>query len=100
MTIDNGTVARKVVVNLNVDAYTSLKSTIAVGWKVDDGPVQRVGARALVSNSPFFYARHVMVVLDVPAGKHRIQPFWKISGRPGTFGILSSRCLTAEAYTS
>ena len=100
VTIDNGKVARKVVVDLNVDAYASDRATILVGWKVDNGPIQLKGARAIASKSPVIHARHIMVVLDVPAGKHRIQPFWRISGRPGHFGILASRCLTAEAYTS
>jgi hypothetical protein len=41
-----------------------------------------------------------MVVLNVPTGAHTIQPYWRISGGAGTSGVIYSRCLTAEAYTS
>ncbi len=99
VTIDNGKVARKVVVNLNVDAYASSRATILVGWKVDNGPIQLTGARVIATKSPIYEARHIMVVLDVPAGKHRIQPFWRVTGRPDNYGLLGAHCLTAEAYT-
>ena len=100
VTIDNGKVARKVVVNLSIDADVDPRAQIVLGWKVDTGPIKRVGAHYLVNSSPVTQTRHVMVVLDVPGGKHRIQPFWRVRGEANTVGNMGARCLTAEAYTS
>jgi hypothetical protein len=100
VTINNGKVARKVVVNLNVDAYVSSESQIDIGWKVDKGPIKMIGAHTLANASPHTQVRHIMVVLDIPAGKHRIQPFWSVMGFRSDFGAIEGRCLTAEAYTS
>jgi hypothetical protein len=106
VTINNGKVARKVVVNLNADLFVPTNNLVQVGYRVDKGPVKIIGASILAVNfelsNPTF-ARHSMVVLDVPAGKHLIQPYWRSIGTdqgPNQRARIGGRCLTAEAYTS
>ncbi len=92
--------ARKVVVNCKVDAYVT-DNRIQIGYRIGKSPMQTVGARDFASPGEYSQMRHSMVVLDVPAGKQRIQPYWRVVG-PHTnhHGVLGGRCLTAEAYTN
>jgi hypothetical protein len=101
VTIDNGRVARKVLVNFNVDAYVAGENRIEIGYRIGKAPMQTIGARDLATHTEFSQMRHSMVVLDVPAGKHRIQPYWRVVGPSSSdHGLLAGRCLTAEAYTN
>jgi len=88
------------VVDLDADAYVSMNAGVPLGWRIENRPIQIVGAQFLASDSTVTRIRHGMAVLDVPAGHRRIQPSGRPGGRPGTSGILGARCLTAEAYTS
>lgn len=100
VTVNNGTVGRYVVVNLNADAGVDSLAEIRVGYSVDGGAVQTPGAQNFANHTEFWQTRHSMVVMYVPAGTHQIQPYWRISGATGKNGVINSRCLTAEAYTS
>ena len=100
VSVNNGAVARLVVVNFNADAGVDAAAEIRLGYRVDAGPVQTPGAQNFANHDEFWETRHSMVVLRVPAGAHRIQPYWRISGAAGKRGVIASRCLTAEAFTS
>ena len=107
VTVDNGKVARKVVVNFTADVYAEQDNTMLIGYKVDKGPVQTVGQTVFfvtpnvyMPNFPLRPA-HSMAVLDVAKGRHRIQPYVKLKDyRIHTGAFLHGRCLTAEAYTN
>lgn len=100
VTVNNGASGRYVVVNFNADAGVSPNAELRVGYRVDAGAVQTPGAQNFANHTQYWQTRHSMVVLYVPAGVHQIQPYWRISGAAGTNGVIHSRCLTAEAYTS
>jgi hypothetical protein len=93
-------VGRNVVVNFNADAGVDTLAEIRLGYRVDSGPIQTPGAQNFANHMEYWQTRHSMVVMYVPAGTHRIRPYWRISGAAGTNGILAARCLTAESYTS
>jgi hypothetical protein len=100
VTVSNGAVARWVVVNFNADAGVASLAEIRVGYRVDAGPIQIRGAQNFANHTEYWQTRHSMVLIPVPAGVHRIQPYWRISGAAGKNGVIAARCLTAEAYTS
>ena len=91
---------RFVVVNFNADAGVNSLAEIRLAYRVDSGPLQIVGAQNFANHTEYWQTRHSMVVLYVPAGTHRIRPYWRISGAPGKSGVIAARCLTAESYTS
>jgi hypothetical protein len=93
-------VGRNVVVNFNADAGVDTLAEIRLGYKVDGGPIRTPGAQNFANHTEYWQTRHSMVVMYIPAGTHRIRPYWRISGAAGTNGIIAARCLTAEAYTS
>jgi len=109
VTIDNGKVARKVVVHFTADTVMSDYNTMMIGYRVDKGPIQTVGQSYFVRNmtpgGQGFGPQpgHGMTVLDVPKGKHRIQPYLRV-WEPGSdivdSNMILGRCLTAEAYTN
>ena len=97
----NNNVSRYVVVNFNADAGVDSLAEIRLGYRVDAGPVQIRRCAELrephrVLADPAQHGRH----LAIPAGTHTIRPYWRISGAAGKNGVIASRCLTAEAYTS
>jgi hypothetical protein len=100
VTINNRGSGRNVVVNFNADAGVSANAEIRVGYSVDGGPVQTPGAQNFANYTQYWQTRHSMVVMYIRPGTHSVQPYWRISGGAGTNGVISSRCLTAEAYTS
>lgn len=100
VTVNNGSVGRYVVVNLNADAGVDSGAEIRVGYAVDGGAVQTPGAQNFANHTEFWQTRHSMVVMYVPSGVHQIQPYWRVSGVAGKNGIIHTRCLTAEASTS
>jgi hypothetical protein len=99
VTVNNGGATRYVVVHFNADAGVTPNAEIRVGYRVDSGAIQTPGAQNFANHTQYWQTRHGMAVLRVPAGVHRIQPYWRISGGAGTSGVLHGRCLTAEAYT-
>lgn len=100
VTINNGAAGRYVVVNFNADAGISPNAEIRLGYSVDGGAVQTPGAQNFANYTQYWQTRHNMVVMYVGSGTHSIQPYWRISGGAGTSGVIASRCLTAEGYTS
>ncbi len=100
VTIKNGTVARNVVVNFNADAGVTSAAEIRIGYRIDAGAIQTPGAQNFANHTQYWQTRHSMVVMAVPKGTHKIQPYWRISGGAGSSGVIHSRCVTAEAYTS
>ncbi|HET9516511.1 MAG TPA: hypothetical protein VFO77_02165 [Actinoplanes sp.] len=100
VTINNGGAARNVVVNFNADAGVTANAEIRIGYRIDAGAVQTPGAQNFANHTQYWQTRHSMVVMNVPSGSHTIRPYWRISGGAGTSGVIHSRCLTAEAYTS
>jgi len=100
VTINNGATSRPVVVNFNADAGVDTLAEIRIGYRVDAGPVQTPGAQNFANHTEYWQTRHSMVVMTIPSGVHTIRPYWRISGAVGKNGVIASRCLTAEAYTS
>lgn len=100
VTVNNGASGRYVVLNFNADAGVSSAAEIRLGYSIDGGAVQTPGAQNFANHTEYWQTRHSMVVLYVPEGVHQIQPHWRISGNPTTSGVIHSRCLTVEAYTS
>ena len=93
-------VGRYVVVNFNADAGVDSLAEIRLGYRIDAGSVQTPGAQNFANHTEYWQTRHSMVVMWVPAGVHQIRPYWRISGAAGKNGVIASRCLTAESYTS
>ena len=93
-------VGRYVVVNFNADAGVDTLAEIRVGYRIDAGAIKLPGAQNFANHTEYWQTRHSMVVMYVPAGTHTIRPYWRISGATGKNGVIASRCLTAEAYTS
>jgi hypothetical protein len=99
--VSNGSVSRYVVVNFNADAGVDSLAEIRISYRIDDaGGYLTPGAQNFANHTDYWQTRHSMVVLPVPAGVHRIRPYWRISGAIGKNGVIASRCATAEAYTS
>ena len=97
--INNGSVARHVVVNLNADAGVTPNAEIRLAYRVDNGPIQIRGAQNFANHTQYWQTRHSMVVIPVPRGVHTIRPYWRISGGAGSSGVIAARCLTAEVAT-
>ena len=93
-------VGRYVAVNFNADAGVDTLAEIRLGYRIDAGAIKLPGAQNFANHTEYWQTRHSMVVMWVPAGTHTIRPYWRISGATGKNGIIASRCLTAEAYTS
>ena len=98
--VNNGSVGRYVVVNLNADAGVDTAAEIRMAYRIDAGSIAPRGAQNFANHTEYWQTRHSMVVMYVPAGWHTIRPYWRISGAVGKNGVIASRCLTAEAYTS
>jgi hypothetical protein len=100
VTVNNGAGGRYVVVNFNADAGVTANAEIRVGYRIDAGAILTPGAQNFANHTQYWQTRHSMVVMYVAKGNHTIRPYWRISGGAGTSGVIHSRCLTAEAYTS
>ena len=100
VTINNGSSSRHVVLNFNADAGVDSLAEIRVGYSVNGGSVTTPGAQNFANHTQYWETRHNMVVMYLPPGTHTIQPYWRISGATGKNGVIASRCITAEAYTS
>lgn len=102
VTIDNGTVARKVVTQLSADMGVSEQAEIRVGYQVDKGPIREkyYGPGNLANHTDFWQTRNAMAVISLSKGKHTVTPYWRISGSPGSGGAYEGGCFVVEGRTS
>lgn len=100
VTVNNGLIAREVVLQFAADAGVSNFAEIRLGYSVDGGPVQHFGPQNLANNTQYWETRYNLSVATINPGVHSIVPFWRISGGPGATGTMDDRCLTAEVRTN
>ncbi|MFT4217832.1 MAG: hypothetical protein QM619_11720 [Micropruina sp.] len=102
VTVNNGSVSRKVVTQLSADMGVDSQAEIRVGYKVDDGPIREkyYGPGNLANHTDFWQTRNAMAVMSLKSGKHTITPYWRISGSATSKGWLENGCFIAEGRTS
>jgi hypothetical protein len=102
VTVNNGTVARKVIVQFSADANVDTGAEIRISYGIDGGAPQEdiYGPANLANHQEFDEARAVIAVIPLGAGTHTIRPHWRVSGAAGKTAVMDSRCVTAEAKTS
>ena len=101
VTIDNGDVARKVVAQLAADMGVVANAEIRVGYSIDGGAVQEkvYGPGNLANHSEYWETRSTIAVIPLKAGRHKVEPQWRISGDTGTSGAFEGGCFTVEGRT-
>jgi len=101
VTIDNGDVSRKVVAQLAADMGVVSKAEVRVGYSIDGGAVQEkvFGPGNLANHSEFWETRSTLAVIPLKAGRHKIEPYWRISGADGLSGAFENGCFTVEGRT-
>jgi hypothetical protein len=102
VTVNNGTVARKVLVQFSGDTGVDTGGEVRISYKIDGGAPQEdvFGPANLANHQEFFEARTVIAVIPIGPGTHTITPFWRVSGVAGKNAFMDSRCFTAERVTS
>lgn len=102
VTINNGSVSRKVVTQLSADMGVDPLAEIRVGYSVDGGPIREkyYGPGNLANHTDYWQTRNATAVMSLKAGKHTITPYWRISGSTGKTGYFEGGCFVAEGRTS
>jgi hypothetical protein len=102
VTVDNGSISRKVVAQISADMGVSEHAEIRIGYRVDSGAIREkyYGPGNLANHTEYWQTRNALAVLPLGAGKHTITPYWRISGSPDKAGWFEGGCFTAEARTS
>ena len=102
VTIDNGSVARDVIVQFSADTGVDEDAEVRISYMVDGVNTGEdvYGPANLANHQQFFEARAVIAVIPLGPGVHTIQPAWRVSGAPGKTAHIDSRCFTAEGQTS
>ena len=74
---------------------------IRVGYSIDGGAVQEkvYGPGNLANHSEFWETRSTIAVIPLKAGRHKVEPYWRISGGAGTSGAFENGCFTVEGRT-
>jgi hypothetical protein len=98
--IDNGTVARDVILKFSADAGVDADSEIRLGYSIDGRTVQFFGPQNFANHTQYWQTRYNLSVAKLGPGVHTIRPYWKINGSAGKKGVLDDRCLTVEGETS
>ena len=101
VTIDNGDVSRMVVAQLAADMGVVPNAEIRVGYSIDGGAVQEkvYGPGNLANHSEYWETRSTLAVIPLKAGRHKVAPYWRISGDTGTSAALENGCFTVEGRT-
>ena len=101
VTIDNGDGSRTVVAQLAADMGVVADAEIRVGYSIDGGAVQEkvYGPGNLANHSEFWETRSTIAVIPLKAGRHKVEPQWRISGGAGTSGAFENGCFTVEGRT-
>jgi hypothetical protein len=101
VTIHNGDASRKVVAQLAADMGVVSQAEIRVGYSIDGGAVQEkvYGPGNLANHSEFWETRSTLAVIPLKAGRHKVEPYWRISGGAGTSGAFENGCFTVEGRT-
>jgi hypothetical protein len=101
VTINNGTVARRVITQLAADIGVVSGAEVRVGYAIDGGPVREkvYGPGNLANHTEFWETRQTIAVIPLGAGFHTVQPYWRISGDAGKAGFFEGGCFTAEGQT-
>ncbi len=101
VTIDNGTSARRVIVQMTANAGVDEVAEIRLAYAVDGGAPQEnvFGPANLANHQEFFETRATFAIIPLPAGVLTIEPFVRISGAPGKNATLVQRCFFAEGRT-
>lgn len=102
VTINNGTLSRKVVTQLSSDMGVDPLAEIRVGYRVDGGPIREkyYGPGNLANHTDYWQTRNAMAVMTLGSGSHTITPYWRISGSPTKRGWFENGCFVAEGRTS
>lgn len=102
LTVNNGSVARRAIVQLSADVGVEPNAEVRVSYSVDGGPQQEdtFGPANLANHQEFYEARGVIAVIPLGPGTHSVTPYWRVSAGPGMSAVMDSRCATIESRTS
>lgn len=102
VSIDNGTVSRRILAQLATDMGVDSGAEVRVGYRIDSGPVQekKFGPGNLANHTEFWQTRSTLALIPMAKGTHRVQPYWRISGAAGKRGYVENSCFTVEGRTS
>ena len=99
VTIDNGLVSRRVIVQFSADAGVDTNAEIRLGYSIDGSGPQFFGPQNLANYTEFWQTRSSLSVIRLGPGVHTIEPVWRVSGDPGKQAFMDDRCLTVEGRT-
>jgi hypothetical protein len=99
VTVDNGVVPRRVIVQLSADIGVAPAAEVRVAYAVDGGSPSLFGPTNFANHQEFFETRATIAVIPLPAGTHTITPLWRVSGAAGTQATIVNGCVTAERTT-
>lgn len=90
----DGDGARTLLVELSGDLLVPPDAEVRLAYSVDGKPAEEYafGPGNLASHQQFLEVRAATAVIPLPPGKHRITPYWRVTGGEAT---ISKRCLTA-----
>jgi hypothetical protein len=102
LSINNGSVPRRVIAQLAADIGVDPGAEVRVGYSIDGSAVQEkvYGPGNLANHTEFWETRGTLAVIPLPAGTHRVTPYWRVSGASGKGAAFEGGCFTAEGRTS
>lgn len=95
VTVDNGDTAGTALLALSGDMGVDPDAEVRVAYSVDGGPAREnaFGPSDLADHQQFGEGRLATAVVPLGAGRHRIAPYWRVSGVAGKNAIFGARCL-------
>jgi hypothetical protein len=102
VSVNNGKVARRVIVQVSLDAGIPHKSELRLSYKVDGvmTPEYKYGPANLANFTEFWQTRTADAIIPLGAGSHRIQIVLRVSsGNPAATTFVQDALITAESQT-
>ncbi len=101
VSINNGTVSRRVVAQLAADMGVDTLAEVRIGYSIDGGAVQEkvYGPGNLANHTEYWQTRSTLAVIPLASGTHTVTPYWRISGASGKTGYFEGGCFTVEGRT-
>jgi hypothetical protein len=103
VSVNNGKVARKVIVQVSLDAGIVSKSELRLSYLVDGvmTPEYKYGPANLANYTQFWQTRTADAIIPLGPGAHRIQVVLRVSSsNPAAQTFVQDALITAEARTS
>ena len=101
VTVNNGGVARKAIVQLSADQCVDANAEVRIAYSIDGGIPQEgvFGPSNFANHQEFCETRMTMAVIPLSAGTHTIRPHWRVSGSSEKEAVDVGRCITVESRT-